>query len=132
MRRLLIGLGALVAGVVAVPVTVPVALPLAQPVAQAQDTACAVAIGTAQSPSFTPTQQDYRARLHGLATGQGVKIAIIDTGIAEHEQFPQLEPGPDFITPDEPAPFHDCDIHGTVVASVIGAREMGIAPEIGR
>jgi membrane-anchored mycosin MYCP len=125
MRRLLIGIGAVVAGVV----TVPVALPLAQPVAQAQDTACAVAIGTAQSPSFTPTQQDYRARLHGLATGQGVKVAIIDTGIAEHEQFPQLEPGPDFITPEEPAPFHDCDIHGTVVASVIGAREMGIAPE---
>src|SRR5699024_2910753 len=84
---------------------------------------------SAESPSFTPAQQEYRARLHSLATGKGIKVAIIHTGVSAHEQFPQLEAGPDLVVPDDPAPFHLCDIHGTVVASVIGARVMGIAPD---
>ena len=110
-------------------ILVPLAVAAPTVPALAQDTACAVPLGSAESPSFTPVQQEYRARLHSLATGKGIKVAIIDTGVSAHEQFPQLEAGPDLVVPDEPTPFHDCDIHGTVVASVIGARDMGIAPD---
>ena len=63
------------------------------PVAMAQDVPCAVPIGSAEGPGFSPQQQDYRSRLHALATGRGVKVAIIDTGVFGHEQFPRLEPG---------------------------------------
>lgn len=118
MRRNLVLLG-LAAGLVLVP---------GVPVASAQDTACAVPLASAESPSFTPAQKQYRERLHALATGEGIKVAIIDTGVSSHEQFPRLEPGPDLVALEEPAPLYDCDIHGTVVASVIGAQDMGIAP----
>lgn len=121
MRRMASALAALI--------LVPIAIAAPTAPAWAQDTACAVPLGSAESPSFSPAQQDYRARLHSLATGKGIKVAIIDTGVSAHEQFPQLEAGPDLVVPDTPAPFHDCDIHGTVVASVIGARDMGIAPD---
>ena len=57
------------------------------PVAKAQDVPCAVPIGSAEGPGFSPQQQDYRSRLHALATGRGVKVAIIDTGVFGHEQF---------------------------------------------
>lgn len=99
------------------------------PVAMAQDVPCAVPIGSAEGPGFSPQQQDYRSRLHALATGRGVKVAIIDTGVFWHEQFSRLEPGEDLVTPDNAESLNDCDIHGTVVASVIGARDMGIAPD---
>lgn len=99
------------------------------PNAHAQDIPCATPLGSAEGPSFTPAQENYRSRLHALATGRGVKIAIIDTGVSKHEQFTRLEPGADFVAQQDPAPFEDCDIHGTVVASVIGARDIGIAPE---
>lgn len=46
-----------------------------------------------------------------------------------HEQFSRLEPGEDLVTADNAESLNDCDIHGTVVASVIGARDMGIAPD---
>src|SRR5690625_5427225 len=98
------------------------------PVAMAQDVPCAVPIGSAEGPGFSPQQQDYRSRLHALATGRGVKVAIIDTGVFGHEQFPRLEPGEDLVTPDNAEPLTDCDIHGTVVASVLGARDIRIAP----
>src|SRR5699024_854081 len=39
------------------------------PVAKAQDVPCAVPIGSAEGPRFSPQQQDYRSRLHALATG---------------------------------------------------------------
>lgn len=123
MRKLTSALAALIL------VPIAVASPAVPGPAWAQDTACAVPLGSAESPSFTPAQQEYRARLHSLATGKGIKVAIIDTGVSAHEQFPQLEAGPDLVVPDTPDPFHDCDIHGTVVASVIGARDMGIAPD---
>ena len=36
------------------------------PVAMAQDVPCAVPIGSAEGPGFSPQQQDYRSRLHAL------------------------------------------------------------------
>ncbi len=88
---------------------------------------CAVPV-PAKAPVPTARQAEYRAGLHALATGAGVKVAVIDTGVAPHEELPRLYAGPDFVAPDSPDAHLDCDLHGTVVAGVIGSRSAGIAP----
>ena len=92
------------------------------------DTACAVAVPTEEVPAPTAEQADYRSRLHAQATGDGVTVAVIDTGVHPHPQLGQLDPGPDFVDPEEPNPLEDCDAHGTVVAGVIAAADTGVAP----
>lgn len=71
----------------------------------------------------------YRNSLRRLATGHGVKVAVIDTGVAAHPQLPRLSAGPDFLDPEHPNSLDDCDVHGTVVAGVIASADIGIAPE---
>ena len=53
------------------------------------------------------------------ATGEGIRVAVIDTGITPHEAFGFIHDGGDLITPDTPNALHDCDGHGTFVAGVI-------------
>ena len=90
--------------------------------ASAQVLACAVP-SAAQPPGETP------AELHELrrfATGAGVRVAVIDTGVAPHPELNHLRPGADFVGDNALA---DCDSHGTVVAGVIAGRTLGIAPD---
>ena len=100
------------------------------PVAAARepDTACAVATRASEGPQPSAQYSEYRARLHSFATGAGVKVAVIDTGVAAHPQL-RVSPGADFVTPEEPDPLRDCDLHGTVVAGVIAGKELGVAPD---
>jgi membrane-anchored mycosin MYCP len=51
--------------------------------------------------------------------GAGVKVAVIDTGVTPHPRFPHLIPGGDYIVGGDRR--SDCDAHGTIVASMIGA-----------
>jgi membrane-anchored mycosin MYCP len=51
--------------------------------------------------------------------GAGVKVAVIDTGVTPHPRFPHLIPGGDYIMAGDG--LSDCDAHGTIVASMIGA-----------
>ncbi len=51
--------------------------------------------------------------------GAGVKVAVIDTGVSPHSRFPHLIPGGDYIMAGDG--LSDCDAHGTIVASMIGA-----------
>jgi len=51
--------------------------------------------------------------------GAGVKVAVIDTGVNPHPRFPHLIPGGDYIMGGDG--LSDCDAHGTIVASMIGA-----------
>ncbi|OBF02417.1 peptidase S8 [Mycobacterium sp. ACS4054] len=51
--------------------------------------------------------------------GAGVKVAVIDTGVSPHPRFPHLIPGGDYIMGGDG--LSDCDAHGTIVASMIGA-----------
>lgn len=51
--------------------------------------------------------------------GAGQKVAIIDTGVTPHPRFPHLIPGGDYIMSGDG--LSDCDAHGTLVASMIGA-----------
>jgi len=51
--------------------------------------------------------------------GGGVKIAVIDTGVAPHPRLAHLIPGGDYVMAGDG--LSDCDAHGTLVASMIGA-----------
>ena len=96
--------------------------------AREPDRECAAAHSSPLSPQPSQEQLDYRARLHSFATGEGVKVAVIDTGVARHDQLRHLSSGADLVAPEDPEPHHDCDLHGTVVAGVIAGHDIGIAP----
>jgi subtilisin family serine protease len=61
------------------------------------------------------------------ATGQGVIVAVIDTGIdVDHPEFAgAIHPDSTDIVTDDPQFLDDQDGHGTAVAGVIGARRNG-------
>lgn len=90
--------------------------------------------GRAEQTGSEPTRDtqpltvstDYRAA-HQFATGAGVRVAVIDTGVFDHEQL-HVEPVADLVSPAENNPLLDCDGHGTIVAGIIGAEQSGVAP----
>lgn len=96
--------------------------------AREPDRECATAHASPLSPQPSEDQRDYRARLHSFATGEGVKVAVIDTGVEHHDQLRNLSGGADLVAPEDPEPHRDCDLHGTVVAGVIAGHDIGIAP----
>lgn len=66
------------------------------------------------------------ARAWESARGTGVKVAVVDTGIAAHPDMPGPMQGYDFVEddsdPSDPGdPSFDCTSHGTMVASVLAA-----------
>lgn len=95
-----------------------------QPTATAQDMPCAA---PAEAPN--PGPPTWAGELRRFATGTGVRVAVVDTGVSPNPELDQLAPGADLVTPDTPDPLFDCDGHGTVVAGIIGATTTGIAPD---
>ncbi len=57
------------------------------------------------------------------STGNGVPVAVIDTGINPSRRLPVVAGG-DYIMGGDG--LMDCDAHGTIVASLIGAAPQGI------
>jgi membrane-anchored mycosin MYCP len=57
------------------------------------------------------------------STGNGVTVAVVDTGVNPSHRLPVV-PGGDYIMGGDG--LTDCDAHGTIVASVIGAAPLGI------
>lgn len=55
------------------------------------------------------------------STGAGVSVAIIDTGVTPNPRFPNLFPGGDYVMGLANGGLTDCESHGTIVASIIGA-----------
>ena len=72
---------------------------------------------------------------HGMFTGAGVDIYIIDTGVrATHEQLAgRVVAGIDIPTRNGDAPVNppssDCDGHGTHVAGLAAGSTVGVAPQ---
>ncbi|WP_367134877.1 type VII secretion-associated serine protease mycosin [Saccharothrix sp. HUAS TT1] len=74
---------------------------------------------------------------HRFATGKGVKLAVIDTGVnAEHPRLAgRVRPGGDYVETAEQG-VKDCDGHGTEVAGVAAASRddetgfVGAAPDV--
>lgn len=62
------------------------------------------------------------AKAWQYSTGNGVPVAVIDTGISPSRRLPVV-PGGDYIMGGDG--LTDCDAHGTVVASLIGAAPAG-------
>jgi membrane-anchored mycosin MYCP len=73
------------------------------------------------------------AEAHKFATGAGVTVAVIDTGVNASPRVP-AEPGGDFVDQAGNG-LSDCDAHGTLTASIIGGRPaptdgyVGVAPD---
>lgn len=65
------------------------------------------------------------ARAWQYSTGNGVAVAVIDTGITPNPRLPVV-PGGDYIMGEDG--LSDCDAHGTIVGSIIGAAPQGILP----
>ncbi|MCV7352732.1 type VII secretion-associated serine protease mycosin [Mycobacterium parmense] len=70
---------------------------------------------------------------HKFATGAGITVALIDTGVDASPRVP-AEPGGDFVVKGGDG-LSDCDAHGTLVASIIAGRPaltdrfVGVAPD---
>lgn len=58
-----------------------------------------------------------------FSTGNGVSVALIDTGVTPNPRLPVV-PGGDYIAGGDG--LTDCDAHGTIAASVIAAAPQGI------
>ena len=59
------------------------------------------------------------------STGNGVPVAVIDTGISPNPRLPAV-PGGDYIMGEDG--LSDCDAHGTIVGSIIAAAPQGVLP----
>ncbi|MDM2402087.1 type VII secretion-associated serine protease mycosin [Mycobacteroides abscessus] len=57
---------------------------------------------------------------HKYATGAGVKVAVIDTGVIKSPRV-DVEPGGDYIVASDNG-MADCDMHGTLIASIIAGK----------
>jgi membrane-anchored mycosin MYCP len=72
-------------------------------------------------------------KAHALSQGDGVTVAIVDTGVSRHPRLPNLDPGGDYVAADGDG-LSDCDAHGTLLAGIIGAASdpadafVGVAP----
>ncbi|WP_373693419.1 type VII secretion-associated serine protease mycosin [[Mycobacterium] burgundiense] len=93
--------------------------------AMRQSNMCAQTI-TVEDPNVTVTAPGFTmlniAKAWEFSTGHGVPVAVIDTGVNPHPRLPVVAGG-DYIMGGDG--LLDCDAHGTIVASLIGAAPQG-------
>jgi len=91
-----------------------------------QSNVCAQAIAVPTPEVDLPTAGFTMLNITGAwqySTGNGVTVALIDTGVNPSPRLRVL-PGGDYITGGDG--LSDCDAHGTIVASLITAAPQGI------
>jgi membrane-anchored mycosin MYCP len=106
--------------------------------AQAKAAACQQQVKAGQNSKAQPYEDQMYApeRLEPFATGAGIRVAVIDSGVdAVNPQLRgQVDTGRDFLH-DNPDGRQDCVGHGTAVASIIAAEPRagiglrGLAPD---
>jgi type VII secretion-associated serine protease mycosin len=105
-----------------------VAVLLSPAPAQARAAACQAQPPTGRTIKATPYEDQLYdvARLAPLATGAGIRVAVLDSGVDDDN--PQLKGrvvrGDDFLRHDSDG-RQDCVGHGTAVAGIIAARPVG-------
>jgi membrane-anchored mycosin MYCP len=91
-----------------------------------QSFACARTI-TVADPNVAVTAPGFTmlniSKAWQYSTGNGVPVAVIDTGVNPSHRLPVIDGGDYIMSGDG---LTDCDAHGTIVASVIGAAPQGI------
>jgi len=96
--------------------------------AMRQSNLCARTIAIAE-PSVNVPSPGFRmlnvAEAWQYSTGNGVVVAVIDTGISPNPRLPVISGG-DYVAGGDG--LTDCDAHGTTVASVIAAAPRGLPP----
>lgn len=147
MRRVAVLLAALILVLLSAPPAVAIEPPLIDPVAVPPDETgpdlpmeqrreCAApAVFPDTQFADRPWAADYLqlAEAQKFATGAGVTVAVIDTGVNGSRRVP-AEPGGDFVDPASNG-MSDCDSHGTLTASIIAGRPaptdgfVGVAPQ---
>ncbi len=118
-----------------IPVVTPRDSEPSSPVPMKQKSKCAVSATFAGS-DFDRTAPANLAfdvpALHRFSTGDGVTVAVIDSGVEPNDRLPRLRGGGDYITSTNG--LTDCDHHGTLIAGIIGAAPsrddgfVGVAP----
>ncbi|RNE48871.1 S8 family serine peptidase [Corynebacterium alimapuense] len=98
----------------ALTVLLVVLAPPAPAFAQSPSIPCAVPI-----PALAPASDSELMITHRIARGEGIRVAIIDTGVAAHPNLGHVEAVADLVSPENPNPLQDCDGHGTIVAGVV-------------
>ena len=72
-------------------------------------------------------------KAHEFSTGKGVTVGLVDTGANRNPRLPHLTGGGDYV--DASDGLVDCDSHGSLIASIIGAQRgpgdqfVGVAPD---
>ncbi|MFF0491292.1 type VII secretion-associated serine protease mycosin [Nocardia sp. NPDC004068] len=89
---------------------------------------------TVESPAHPPAQQFLGiSDAWQFSRGEGQTVAVIDTGVARHPRLPNLSGRGDYVAAGDGT--EDCDVHGTIVAGLIGAQPSdrdgfsGVAPD---
>ncbi|QDZ42055.1 S8 family serine peptidase [Corynebacterium sp. sy039] len=107
------------------------------PQAFAQEQKCAPTLQASDNDIRQQAQlaDSYRAA-HRFATGVGIRVAVIDTGVYAHPRLGVVQDGGDFLDGEQKfSALEDCDAHGTIVAGIIAARDhgdavVGVAPDV--
>lgn len=116
------------------PPSIPVSAQEQQQREQQPDCAVAAPAPAAEITRQAELSHAHRS-IHDFATGAGITVAVIDTGIYPHPRLPEVSDGGDFISDSPAGALEDCDAHGTIVAGVIAARDtgdgiIGVAPDV--
>lgn len=92
------------------------------PVEMEQKSVCAQA-GVLPGSHFKgglPASESFQInRLHEIANGTGMKVAVIDSGVSKNPRLPNLVDGGDYVAGQ--TALEDCDVHGTIIAGIIAA-----------
>jgi membrane-anchored mycosin MYCP len=86
------------------------------------------------SPPIGQAFMNLPALWQSAGKGAGVTVALIDTGVNRSTRLPHLRGAGDYVVADGDG-LSDCDSHGTLVASIIGAAPAetdglaGLAPD---
>lgn len=87
------------------------------------------------APPASQAFMDLPALWRSAGRGEGIPVAVIDTGVSPSPRLPRLRGAGDYVEEGGDG-LRDCDSHGTIVASIIGGQPAetdgfaGVAPGV--